>query len=200
VSDGRVELGLGAGWYEAEHVAYGFPFPRGAERLDELERQLETVVRHWTEDREVWPKPLQQPHPPLIVGGKARPRTVAAAVRFADEYNTLFATPETCSERRRAVAEACERAGREPLRYSLMTGCVVGRDEREVEARRRRFAELAGGEPGPEVVVGTVERAAERLREYERAGVERVMLQHLAHEDVDMVGVLGEVAAAVAQV
>ena len=74
---GRVELGLGAGWFEAEHEAYGFAFPPPRERLDELDRQLAEIVRQWTTADDIWPKPLQQPRPPIIVGGRAKPRTVA---------------------------------------------------------------------------------------------------------------------------
>ena len=195
VSGGRVEVGIGAGWYEAEHRVYGFPFPPLRERMDELDRQIAEVVRQWTDAPDVWPKPVQRPHPPLIVGGAAKPRTVRAAVRFAGEYNTTFASPQECRERKRAVDEAAREAGREPLRFSLMTGCAVGRDADEVAARLARWRQVAGDQPPP--VRGTVEQVIGQLRDYEAAGVERVMLQHLAHEDVDMVDVLGEVAAAV---
>src|SRR5262245_15939019 len=92
ISGGRVELGIGAGWYEAEHDWYGFPFLTARGRLDELDRQLAEIHREWLEADDVWPKPVQRPRPPIIVGGAARPRTVRAAVRFADEYNTTFAT------------------------------------------------------------------------------------------------------------
>src|SRR3712207_1664355 len=201
ISGGRVELGIGAGWYEAEHEAYGFPFPPVRERMDELDRQLETIHRQWTHDEDAWPKAVQEPHPPLIVGGTAKPRTVAAAVRWADEYNTVFASPATCLDRRDAVDEACDRAGRERLRFSLMTGVVVAEDERALRARAERFVELQPQhrsadellrDPPDQLVVGTIEGAAEKLREYEAAGVERVMLQHLAHEDVETVHLLGE--------
>jgi alkanesulfonate monooxygenase SsuD/methylene tetrahydromethanopterin reductase-like flavin-dependent oxidoreductase (luciferase family) len=198
VSGGRVELGIGAGWYEAEHELYGFPFPPLRERMDELDAQLERITAQWHEGSPAWPKPVQRPRPPIIVGGGAKPRTVAAAVRHADEYNTTFADPETCRERKRVVDDAARAAGREPLRFSVMTGCVVGRDEAEVRDRVARVRELTGSEPGPPMVIGTVEQAAQRLREYEAAGVGRIMAQHLAHEDVEMVHVLGELARAVA--
>jgi alkanesulfonate monooxygenase SsuD/methylene tetrahydromethanopterin reductase-like flavin-dependent oxidoreductase (luciferase family) len=134
ISGGRVELGIGAGWFESEHVTYGFPFGSTRERLDELDRQLAEITRQWTDAQDIWPKPVQRPRPPIIVGGSAKPRTVRAAVRFADEYNTVFATVEEARERKRAVDEAAREAGREPLRFSLMIGCVVGRDRREVDA------------------------------------------------------------------
>ena len=77
VSGGRVELGIGAGWYEAEHESYGFPFGAQRARLDELDRQLAEIVRQWTEADDVRPLPVQRPRPPIIVGGRAKPRTVA---------------------------------------------------------------------------------------------------------------------------
>jgi alkanesulfonate monooxygenase SsuD/methylene tetrahydromethanopterin reductase-like flavin-dependent oxidoreductase (luciferase family) len=192
ISGGRVELGIGAGWFESEHVTYGFPFGSTRERLDELDRQLAEITRQWTDAQDIWPRPVQRPRPPIIVGGSAKPRTVRAAVRFADEYNTVFATVEEARERKRAVDEAAREAGREPLRFSLMIGCVVGRDRSEVEARLARLRELTADVPP---IAGTVDEVAARLREYEAVGVERAMLQHLVHEDVEMVAVLGEVAA-----
>jgi alkanesulfonate monooxygenase SsuD/methylene tetrahydromethanopterin reductase-like flavin-dependent oxidoreductase (luciferase family) len=209
VSRGRVELGIGAGWFEAEHEAYGFPFLNARERVTLLREQTETIVRQWTEDGAVWPKPVQQPRPPLIVGGSAKRGTVEPAVRWADEYNTTAATADDCRDRRRVLDEACRAAGRDPssLRLSLMIGCVVGADEAELRDRAARFLELARRDvsvdeflrgPNPKSIVGTVEQVVEQLRERERAGVERVFLQHLDHEDVEAVRLLGrEVAPAV---
>jgi alkanesulfonate monooxygenase SsuD/methylene tetrahydromethanopterin reductase-like flavin-dependent oxidoreductase (luciferase family) len=193
VSAGRVELGIGAGWFEAEHQTYGFPFRTSRERLDELDRQLAEIIRQWNEAPDVWPKPVQQPHPPIIVGGRAKPRTVAAAIRFADEYNTVFPSVDEARKRRQTLDEAAREAGRDPLRFSMMIGCIVGRDQGEVDERLGRFRELIGSQPPP--IVGTVEQVVEQLRAYEAVGVERAMLQHLVHEDADMVTVMGEVAA-----
>jgi len=194
VSDGRVELGIGAGWYEAEHVVYGFPFGSVRSRLDELDRQLEEIHRQWAPGSEMWPKPVQQPRPPIIVGGKALPRTVAAAVRFADEYNTTFPSVEDAKARRRVVDEAAREAGREPLVFSMMGACVVGRDRREVRDRLALWRELTKRDEPP--LLGTLDEIAERLRAYERAGVERAMLQHIAHEDLETVALYGELATA----
>jgi F420-dependent oxidoreductase-like protein len=214
VSGGRVELGLGAGWFEYEHRAFGFPFPSVRERLALFEEQLEIVYREWTEDdvdfegrhyrlvkASARPKPVQRPHPPLIVGGSARAGTVEPAVRFADEYNTIFAEPDECRRRRSFIDEACERLGRDPatLPLSLMTTCVVGRDGAELRRRADRVAARTGREPTPEGrIIGTLDEVVERLSAYEEAGVTRVMLQHLDHADVEMIELVGELARAVA--
>ena len=193
ISGGRVELGLGAGWYESEHEAYGFAFPPLRERMDELDRQLAELIRHWGETPEIQPKPLQKPHPPIIIGGTAKPRTVRAAVAHADEYNTVWPTVDEARERKRAVDDAARAAGREPLRFSMMTSCVVADDADDLKQRLAEFRQLSSSD-APEIG-GTVEEVVARLREYESAGVERVMLQHVVHEDVAMVNVLGKVAA-----
>jgi alkanesulfonate monooxygenase SsuD/methylene tetrahydromethanopterin reductase-like flavin-dependent oxidoreductase (luciferase family) len=194
ISHGRVELGIGAGWYESEHAAYGFPFLTSRERLDELDRQLEEINRQWTTADDIWPKPVQQPRPWLIVGGRAKSRTVSAAIRFADEYNTVFASVDEARERHKVVEDAARTAGREPLTFSLMTSCVVGSDESEAAERLQAYRAVVGPEGTPQIF-GTTEQVAATLRNYEAAGVERVMLQHMAHEDVGMVAVLGELAA-----
>jgi len=193
ISGGRVELGLGAGWFEAEHEAYGFDFPPLSQRLDELDRQLAEIVRHWDAAPEIQPKPLQQPHPPIIVGGTAKPRTVRAAVAHAHEYNTVWPTVAEAGERRRAVDDAARAAGREPLVFSMMTSCVVADDPADLQERLAAFRAVTGREEP--AISGTVDEVASQLRLYEEAGVERVMLQHIAHEDIDMVDVLGRVAA-----
>ena len=197
VSGGRVELGIGAGWYEAEHTSYGFPFGTQRDRLDELDGQLAEITRQWTQAGDVRPRPVQRPRPPIIVGGSAKPRTVDAAVRHADEYNTTFPSVDEARVRARVVAEAARAAGRSPLRFSMMTGCVVGRDDVEVRERVAAWRDVTRGASEPPIC-GTVDQVAAHLREYEAAGVERAMLQHLVHEDVDMVPLLGEVAAQLA--
>ena len=212
ISGGRVELGLGAGWNQAEHDAHGFPFPAVDERIEILEEQLEIVHRQWTEEEfsfegrhyrlercRAEPKPLQRPRPPIVMGGGAGPRVARLAARWADEYNTPFASVEQCRERRTAIAQACEEEGREPIPFSLMAACCVGRDERETLARARRRLERSGRDDDPSnlleqdnVLVGTVDQVVARLREYAEVGVERVFLQHLDHTDLDMVRLIGE--------
>jgi alkanesulfonate monooxygenase SsuD/methylene tetrahydromethanopterin reductase-like flavin-dependent oxidoreductase (luciferase family) len=193
ISGGRVELGLGAGWYEAEHDAYGLAFPPLRERMDELDRQLAELVREWDEAPEIQPKPVQRPHPPIIIGGTAKPRTVRAAVAHADEYNTLGSTVDEARERKRLLDDAARAAGRSPLRFSMMTGCVVADDRAGLRERLAAFKALAGNDAP--AISGTVDEVVAQLREYEAVGVERVMLQHLVDEDVAMVKVLGAVAA-----
>ena len=180
ISGGRVELGLGAGWFEEEHRTHGLAFPSQKERLDELDRQLLELDRQW---ETVWPRPARRPH--IIIGGSAKPRTVRAAHAHADEYNTPWPTVDQARERKRAVGD--------DLVFSASLGVVVGRDDAETRDRVKQFEEVTGG--GSPQLSGTVDQIVERLREYEAAGVQRFMLQHLVHEDVEMVTVLGEVAA-----
>jgi F420-dependent oxidoreductase-like protein len=208
VSGGRVELGLGAGWYEAEHLQNGFPFLDARGRFELFAEHVELVVRHWTEDRfdhdgpqyrlegaHSLPRPLQQPHPPLILGGTARPRSAALAARFASEYNTVYATPDECRIRRDALIGACHDAGRDPatLPLSVMTACAIGRDRAEAEERLARVLQLTGSdEPHPGWLVGSVDQVADQLERLAEAGVERVFLQHLDHRDLDVIPVMAE--------
>ena len=198
ISGGRVTLGMGTGWMDAEHEAFGFPFPPMSERVQLLAEQIEAVRRYWGDG----------PRPHLIVGGSGLSGTVGPAATWADEYNTVMATPAECVERREKLARACEREGREPIPLSLMTACAIGSDEAEARERIRRRLERAGQSLDPDeykasrgeaAILGTIDEAAERLRAYEQAGVERVMLQHLDHTDLEMVELIGrELAPAVA--
>ena len=193
ISGGRAELGIGAGWFEPEHTTYGFPFPSLRERLDALDAQLTEINRQWLEADDVWPKPVQQPRVPIIVGGRAKPRTVSAAIRFADEYNTWAPTVDDARERKAIVDAAAAAAGRAPLRFSIMVSCVVGNDRAEVAERLSARSELTGGVDA-EPVSGTVEEVVEHLRAFAAVGVERAMLQHLVHSDLEMIPLLGQVA------
>ena len=218
ISGGRVELGLGAGWHVPEHRAYGFDYPEDRVRMELLAEQLEIVHRSWSEAPLTFegrhyrverlhalPRPLQDPHPPLIVGGHGGRRSAALAARWADEYNMISADPAECARLRAAVEDAWEVEGRDPatLRFSLMTGSVVGEDRAEVLDRARAVMATVRETGDPEAflrgradtwVVGTVDQARERLRELEGAGVDRVMLQHLAPDDLGMVELLGRLA------
>ena len=224
ISQGRLEVGMGAGWMEDEHRAYGFEFPETRRRMELLAEQVEIVHRQWTEEETTFegryfrlsacpalPKPLQQPHPPLIVGGKGGPGTTRPAARFADEYNTVAADPAECQRRRRRLDEACEREERDPatLRFSMMVGCLIGADRGDVRERGSRLLARSGRDEDVDAflrrfeqrgVVGVPERVLERLHELEAAGIERVMLQHLLHDDLDTVALIGrEVAPALAR-
>jgi F420-dependent oxidoreductase-like protein len=213
ISGGRVELGIGTGWNEAEHRAYGFPFPPMRERMDRLAEQVEIIRRSWAdevfsfhgarwaiEDVDALPKPVQTPHPPLLMGGSAGPRGAALAARWASEYNVVGMPPGEAAASRERLRAACERAGRDPdtLRFSLMHPFVVGASDGDVRARAEQLAEL--GQPGAgEGLSGTPDRIVERLREYAAAGVDRVMLQHLLHRDTEALELLAaEVVPALA--
>jgi F420-dependent oxidoreductase-like protein len=202
VSGGRVEVGIGTGWNEREHRAYGFPFPPMRERMDRLAEQLEIVSRSWQDGAfsftgEHWsvheldarPKPVQSPLP-LLMGGDAKPRGAALGARYAAEYNVVHAAPDVAAAARDRLADACRQAGRDPatLRFSVMHALLIGADEADLRARADRLAEwspepIALDELRRSWIAGTPDEVIARLREYERVGVERVMLQHLLHRD-----------------
>jgi alkanesulfonate monooxygenase SsuD/methylene tetrahydromethanopterin reductase-like flavin-dependent oxidoreductase (luciferase family) len=199
VSGGRVELGLGTGWLQAEHEAYGFPFPPLGERMELLEEQLQLIGSHWTEGPPQ-PKPVQRPRPNLIVGGRGGPRSIRIAARYADEYNTVNKTAAECAAIREQLDEACEAAGRDPIPLSLMVTWLAGEDRVELLDRAARLAEWQGRDGDGERVLaelressiaGTLDENLERLRELGAIGVERVMLQHLLHRDLDAVEQIG---------
>jgi alkanesulfonate monooxygenase SsuD/methylene tetrahydromethanopterin reductase-like flavin-dependent oxidoreductase (luciferase family) len=217
VSSGRVELGLGAGWLDVEHRAFGFPFASGAERSAALAEYLEVVHRLWDpseqrvtfrghhyqlEDCEALPKSVQDPHPPLIVGGSAGPRGAALAARWADEYNLYFLTPEEIPEKRDRLAAACEAIGRNPgtLRISLLLNLLIGTNADDLADRAARLSSVNEGSEaaddvgglGPERLVGTPPQIVEKLQAYADVGIQRVFLQHLLHEDLEAVEMLGE--------
>jgi F420-dependent oxidoreductase-like protein len=175
VSGGRIELGMGAGWHEGEHRAFGFPFGTVKERFDRHAEQVEIVHRSWHDEPfdfagryytlegcDAQPKPLQKPHPNLIVGGSAGPRGAALAAGWADEYNTVFPSEDEAKDRRERIAAACQAAGREMITFSAMIP-----------------------------LEGSSSEIVQRLVSLQEAGVERVMLQHLAHHDLATVERVG---------
>jgi F420-dependent oxidoreductase-like protein len=221
ISGGRVEVGIGAGWAEREHEAYGFDLPPIGPRMDALEEQLQVVLGHWAEgpfsfegehysarDLDARPKPVQLPHPPLILGAKGGPRSLRLAAVHADEYNVPMATVEQVAEIRAGLDRACEAVGRDPatLPLSMMTGWLVGADGAELLERAARLS-LWKGEDGdgdaflanlrPETIAGTSEEAIAKLRDFEAAGLTRLMAQHLLHRDLDAVELLGSEVAPV---
>ncbi len=211
ISNGRIELGLGAGWHEREHSAHGFPFPDTKSRMNMLEEQFEIVLGNWrdgmcsfagqhysVEALDAQPKPVQRPHPPLIMGGNAGPRSARLAARYADEYNTNFPTAAQVRKRRARIASACQERGRDPIPFSIMTAVIVARNERELRDRIVRVAQFRNADaerllanPPEQWVIGTLERAAEHLHRLEDAGVSRIMCQHVAFDDYEHVALLG---------
>jgi alkanesulfonate monooxygenase SsuD/methylene tetrahydromethanopterin reductase-like flavin-dependent oxidoreductase (luciferase family) len=204
ISGGRVSVGLGAGWHEVEHAAFGFPFAPTRERMSVFAEQLEIVHgllgggpfafagEHY---RLAGVDPHPRPHGvPIIVGGSGGPRSAALAARFADEYNTYSATAGEVRERRAVVAAAWERAGRSDLRYSVMAGAIIGRDRADVEARTRATGarrDDPGFAPPDGWIVGTLDEARAQLSELAAAGVDRVMLQLLLHDDLEQIELVG---------
>jgi len=207
MSGGRVELGLGTGWYEAEHTAYGIPFPTLGERFDRLEEQLEILTGMWkagpqetfsfegahyrVRDSPGLPKPVQRPHPPLIAGGLGQTRTPRIAARYAAEFNVPFAPVEVTRERFDAVRAACEAAGRDPATMILshaVTVCCAS-DDAELERRAARIGRDLE-ELRANAAAGGPEEVAARLREYARAGASRAYLQVIDLEDLDHVALI----------
>lgn len=202
MSGGRVEFGLGAGWYEAEHTAYGIPFPGLAERFDRLEEQLAIITGLWetqegktfshpgphypVADSPALPKPVQRPRPPVLIGGGGPRRTPQLAARFADEFNLPFGSEADTAARFARVREACTAAGRDPgsLVYSAAQVVCCGRTEAEV-ARR---AEAIGRDPAELRANGLAGSPAEivaRLGQFAGAGATRMYLQVLDLHDLD---------------
>ncbi|GAA4584001.1 LLM class F420-dependent oxidoreductase [Planotetraspora phitsanulokensis] len=198
MSGGRVELGLGAGWYDDEHHAYGIPFPPVRERFDRLEEQLEIITGLWgaaksfsyegahysVVDSPALPKPVQSPRPPLILGGFGARRTPSLVARFADEYNVPFRTVEQTGTAYDRVRAACEEAGRETVLLSAAQVVCVGRDEAELAKR----AEVIGQdvtELRRTGLAGTPSEVVDRIGEFGALGAERVYLQVLDLADLD---------------
>jgi F420-dependent oxidoreductase-like protein len=215
ISGGRLDVGMGSGWYEREHLENGFPFLDPKARFDLFAEQIEVVVRSWTEDavdhagdayalagQTGLPRPVQQPHPPLVLGGNVKRRFAALAARYASEVNTLGAPNEELRQRKARLDEACRAAGRDPatLGFSVMTTCFLGEDRAECVERVRHFLSLGGDDSDPEAVLeersatwlaGSVDEVVGRIWELRALGVNRVFLQHLNHSDDAMVALMG---------
>jgi alkanesulfonate monooxygenase SsuD/methylene tetrahydromethanopterin reductase-like flavin-dependent oxidoreductase (luciferase family) len=177
VSGGRVDVGMGTGWHEAEHEAFGLDLPPMQERFDQLEQQVHDVVGYW---RDYGPRPIQDPHPYLVLGGQAKRRASALAAAHASEYNVVARDVDGVAEARANLDRACADAGRDPstLTLSLMIQCAVGETQADVDARLERLGADRDG-----VLAGTPDEVIAQVRAYERAGLGRVMLQHLLVDD-----------------
>ncbi len=207
MSNGRLELGLGSGWFEAEHIAHGIPFPEVGVRFDRLEEQLEILRRFWsTPEGERFdfvgthftlrncpalPKPAQPNGVPLIIGGRGARRTPSFAARFGAEYNLGFSQPSAFAVQRERVSRACETIGRDPgdLTYSIAQVVCVGADAAEVDRRAAAIGRTPE-ELRRNGIAGTPAEALERLAAFAHEGVERVYLQVLDDDDLDHVELL----------
>ncbi len=211
MSDGRVELGLGSGWYETEHRSYGIPFPPVGERFDVLEEQLAVLTGLWSTpagetfsfagshysltDSPALPKPAQNPLP-IVIGGKGKRRTPALAARFAAEYNVPFDTPDVVGDCFARARQACEEAGRDPssLVLSAAQTLAVGADEPEV----RRRAEAAGGDAAglrTAGLGGTPAEVVDKIGRFAELGASRVYLQVIDLADLDHLRLVAEQVA-----
>ncbi|UYM06462.1 LLM class F420-dependent oxidoreductase [Solicola gregarius] len=202
MSGGRVELGIGAGWYEAEHRAYAIPFPGVRERFDRLEESLAVVTGLWetplgerfsydgehypVEDSPALPKPVQAPRPPVLIGGKGARRTPALAARYADEFNLPFVSVEETRTQFGRVREACTAAGRDAdtLTYSNALVLCCGADDAEVRRRAERIGRDAG-ELRRDGLAGTPGEIVDRIGEFAAADSQRMYLQVLDLDDLD---------------
>jgi F420-dependent oxidoreductase-like protein len=199
LSGGRVDFGIGAGWYEAEHTAYGIPFPSVPERFDRLEEQLAIITGLWETppgqtfsysgryyqlaDSPALPKPAQRPRPPVILGGTGPRRTPRLAARYADEYNVPFSDLDTTGAAYRRVRDACAEAGRDPgsIRFSAAHTICCGKDDTEVA---RRAAAI--GVPVSDLLfAGTPARIVDQLGQFGQAGADSFYLQVLDLADLD---------------
>ena len=209
MSGGRIELGLGSGWFEEEHTAYGIPFPPLGERFDRLDEQLAVVTGLWStpvgklfsypgdyyqvKDSPALPKPVQQPHPPIIVGGAGRYRTPGLAARYAAEFNLPFQPHDAFRVACDRVRKACETIGRDPatMVFSAAQVLCCGKDESEY----RRRAEGLGRHPDDlrkTGFCGTPAEVAEVLRTYAAAGATRLYLQTLDLNDLEHLQLVAE--------
>jgi F420-dependent oxidoreductase-like protein len=202
MSGGRVELGIGAGWYDAEHTAYAIPFPPTGERFDRLEDQLAILTGSWaTPEGETFsyegtvhsvvespglPKPAQRPHPPIIIGGTGAKRTPALTARYADEFNLPFADLETSARQLTRVRDACEEIERDPasLVCSVALTTVCGSDEATLQ-RRARATGSSLDDLRATGLAGTPQEVVDTIGRYAALGVERVYLQLLDQSDLD---------------
>jgi F420-dependent oxidoreductase-like protein len=204
MSGGRIELGLGAGWYDEEHTAYGIEFPPLKERFDKLEEQFEIINGLWTTDlgsaysfsgqhytlknSPALPKPVQSPRPPLIVGGHGAKRTPRLAARFADEFNVAFSSHDVSKKQFDLVDEACEAVDRDPKSVLRSVAQVIccGTNDAEV-ARRAANIGREVDELKANGLAGTPDEVIDRIHEWGELGLSRLYLQVLDMKDLDHV-------------
>ena len=210
MSGGRIELGLGAGWYEAEHTAYGIPFPGLGERFDRLEEQLAVVTGLWSTpvnetysfagehyrltDAPALPKPVQS-RVPVIVGGGGPKRTPELAARFATEFNIGFRSEAESAEKFAGVRAACERIGRDPesLKLSVALPTLAGASASELDRRAENLGRTVDELRGDVNIVGTRDEIVAKVERLVGIGAQRVYFQLMDLQDVSHVEYLGEV-------
>lgn len=208
MSSGRIELGLGAGWYEGEHSAYGIPFPALGKRFEILEEQLEVITGLWSTavgerynfqgqhysliDSPALPKPRQTEGPPIIIGGGGPLRTPRLAATYADEFNLPFRSIEAFKEQKDRVVSACVKLDRDPeeLTYSAALVACVGETESHVSERARAIGRDVQ-ELRENGLAGTPDEALETLQRWQEAGAERIYLQVLDLDDLDHIALMG---------
>jgi alkanesulfonate monooxygenase SsuD/methylene tetrahydromethanopterin reductase-like flavin-dependent oxidoreductase (luciferase family) len=213
MSGGRVEVGIGAGWNELEHTELGLEFAEIKTRADLMEDEL-AILHGLFEEPDGWsfeghqvhvrsaqfhPKPVQRPHPPIIVGGEGSPRSLRLAARYADEYNMSSAAPEQCTEAFARLDAECRKIGRDPatVRRSVMAGLLIATDKAGVERRVRDQMAMFGSSPTesaawlaerrPRWLVGTPDEARAMAARFAAVGVERIMLQDFLPRDLAMI-------------
>jgi F420-dependent oxidoreductase-like protein len=210
VSGGRLELGMGAAWFELEHEQYGIPFPRIGVRMDMLDEACRIVRSLWTQetttfegrhfqlkDARLEPKPVQE-HLPLVIGGSGERRTLRIVAEHADIWHTAYGDPAEYRHKLDVLAGHCADVGRDPadVRKSLTFRAVLAGDER---GARERMAELFGGPPPERMrdmyIVGTPEQCVERLREYADLGVGDFLLGSLPPADWQTIELVAESVA-----
>jgi len=209
MSGGRVELGLGAAWFDAEHSAYGIPFPPLGERFERLEEQLAIITGLWSApegvaysfegahyrlaDSPALPKPVQRPHPPIIIGGGGPKRTPRLAATYAAEFNLGFTAPEDTARQFDVVREACRAQDRDPATLALSVAQVVccGTTGADI-ARRAASIGREVDELRTNGLCGTPDEIVDKLGRFAAIGTERTYLQVLDLADLDHVALLGE--------
>lgn len=213
MSGGRVELGIGAGWFAEEHTAYGIPFPDTKERFERFAEQLEVVTGLWSAptgetydfagthyqlaDSPALPKPVQaaghRGGPPVIIGGKGKKQTPALTARYADEFNLPFVDEATTASQFARVRAACEEIGRDPdsLAWSNALTVCVGRDEAEVDRRAAAIGRTSD-DLRANALAGTVQEVVDTIGRYAALGSQRIYLQTLDLADLDHLHLVAE--------
>ena len=216
LSGGRMTLGLGAGWQGREHEHYGWDLLPVPERFARFEEGLEVVTRllkdsdpvdfdgryYRLQEAVMLPRPARVGGPPILIGGNGPKRTLPLAARYADEWNGLFINPHKFAELGRRLDQLLLEQGRHPtdVRRSLMTGTLFARDQAELERlldefaakRDRHYSAAELRDRG--IVVGAGEQIKKQLADYEAAGVQRIMLQWLDVDDLDLLEALAQAA------